>query len=134
MKIATEGWETVMAPRSAKTRYARVKEILSAAAKGSAADYGGIGRFWNLPLEKFKKVCVHGEPMIAPEAQPSCCSDGESRSRSARSGLIKGLRGEPPFDGGRFPRLPWGGKPVADVDIQFIADRIDDEHGQVITL
>jgi len=126
MKIATEGWETVMAPRSAKTRYARVKEILSAAAKGSAADYGGIGRFWNLPLEKFKKVCVHGEPMIAPEAQPSCCSDGESRSRSARSGLIKGLRGEPPFDGGRFPRLPWGGKPVADVDIQFIADWIDD--------
>src|SRR5712692_10636951 len=115
-----------MAPRSAKTRYARVKEILAAAAKGSAADYGGIGRFWNLPLEKFKKVYVHGEPMIEPEAEPSCCSDGESQSRSARSGLIKGLRGEPPFDGGRFPRLPWGGKPVGEAEIQFIADWIDD--------
>src|SRR6516164_62047 len=108
-----------MAARTVKTRYARVKEILAAAAKGSTADYGGVGRFWSLPLEKFKKVCIYGEPMIAAAAAPSCCSEGEARS--ARSGLIKGLRGAPPFDGGRFPRLPWGGQPVADVDIQFIA-------------
>src|SRR5262249_5602999 len=54
----------------------------------------------------------------------SCC--GEGGSRSAESGLIRGLRGDPPFDGKRFPPLPWGGKRVADVDIEFIADWIDD--------
>jgi tyrosinase len=113
-----------MAARTIKTRYARVKEILAAAAKDSTADYGGVGRFWSLPLEKFKKVRIYGESMIAADAAPSCCSEGEAPS--ARSGLIKGLRGAPPFDGGRFPRLPWGGQPVADVDIQFIADWIDD--------
>jgi tyrosinase len=115
-----------MAPNDVKTRYARVKDILAAAAKDSTADYGGIGQFWNLPLEKFIEVCVYDEHMIAPEVQPSCCSNHENQRRSARSGLIKGLRGEPPFDGGRFPRLPWGGKPVDEAEIQFIADWIDD--------
>ncbi len=47
-------------------------------------------------------------------------------SRSARSGLIRGLRGLAPFDGTRFPPLPWGGTRVADADIAFIADWIDD--------
>src|SRR6185369_11011634 len=42
------------------------------------------------------------------------------------SGLIQGLRGQPPFDGSRFPRLPWGGQPVADDDIRFISEWIDD--------
>src|SRR4029077_18519607 len=30
------------------------------------------------------------------------------------------------FDGRRFPPLPWGGTRVADADIAFIADWIDD--------
>jgi tyrosinase len=64
--------------------------------------------------------------MIAPAAEASCCGEG-GRSRSERSGLIQGLRGEPPFDGRRFPPLPWGGKRVADADIVFIADWIDDD-------
>jgi tyrosinase len=46
--------------------------------------------------------------------------------RGAASGLVRGLRGLPPFDGVQFPRLPWGGKPVAAADIQFIEDWIDD--------
>src|SRR6185312_3135110 len=44
---------------------------------------------------------------------------------SAASGLIKGLRGLPPFDGGQFPRLPWGGQPISEADIGFIAAWID---------
>jgi len=40
--------------------------------------------------------------------------------------LIKGLKGQPPFDGSQFPRLPWGGKPVAFDDIAFIEQWIDD--------
>ena len=62
--------------------------------------------------------------MIAPTStSPSCC---HSESRSATSGLIKGLRGQAPFDGGQYPPLPWGGKRVASADISFIADWIDD--------
>lgn len=105
------------------TRYARVKAILKAAAGGTSSDFGGAGRFWELSLADFKDARVFGAPVIAPEEPASCC---ESGSRSARSGLIKGLRGEAPFDGSRFPPLMWGGSRVAESDIQFIADWIDD--------
>ena len=36
------------------------------------------------------------------------------------------MRGEPPFDGSRFPPLLWGGARVSEDDIAFIADWIDD--------
>jgi hypothetical protein len=39
-----------MAEAERPTRYARVKEILNTTAGPSAADYGGVGRFWELPL------------------------------------------------------------------------------------
>ena len=35
------------------------------------------------------------------------------------------MRGEAPFDGGRFPPLPWGGRAVTPADIDRIADWID---------
>lgn len=108
----------------AKTRYAQVKDILDAAAQGSTADYGGAGKFWDGSLDDFKAASVFGVQMIAPEGQASCCGGG--KSRSAQSGLIKGLRGEAPFDGSRFPPFMWGGGSVADADIDFIADWIDD--------
>jgi len=111
-------------PRKSKTRYAQVRDILDAAAAGSTANYGGAGRFWERDLDDFMKVCVFDVRMIAPAAEASCCGGGETRS--AQSGLIKGLRGEPPFDNGRFPPLMWAGKRVADPDIEFIADWIDD--------
>jgi tyrosinase len=101
--------------------YGRVKAILEAAAGTSTSTYGGMGRFWNLDLESFKQARIFGIRLIAPE--PASCCGG---SRSADSGLIKGLRGEPPFDGERFPPLPWGGSRVAEADIAFIADWIDD--------
>lgn len=47
--------------------------------------------------------------------------------RSDRSGLIKGLRGQFPFDGTQFPPLLWQAqKPVSPADITFIAAWIDD--------
>jgi tyrosinase len=109
-----------------ESRYARVVAILDAAAADSKADYGGAGRFWDGDLDAFEKVSVYGVRMIAPAVEASCCGEGGGRSRSERSGLIQGLRGEPPFDGRRFPPLPWGGKQVDDTDIAFIADWIDD--------
>jgi len=110
------------------TRYARVKQILDKAARGSTSDYGGNPRFWQASLDELKVVCVYGVRMIAPESSGSSCGCGEGNgeSRSARSGLIQGLRGAPPFDGVRFPPLMWGGDRVGDDDVAFIADWIDD--------
>src|SRR6185503_15238088 len=41
------------------------------------------------------------------------------------SGLIKGLKGEFPFDGTQFPPLMWGGQRVSASDIIFIQSWID---------
>lgn len=109
-------------------RYQRVREILNAAAGDSPSDYGGIGRFWDGGAGVLESASIHGVRMIAPKTPSPCCGhSGEpgQYSRSSASGLIRGLKGEAPFDGGRFPRLPWGGKPVAEEDIDFIADWID---------
>ena len=120
-----------MAVTAGRTRYARVKEILDEAAGDSSADYGGVGRFWDLPIAELEEVHVHGVRMIAaPEdaAAPCCGHDDAARypGRGARSGLVRGLRGEAPFDGSRFPRLPWGGTPVPEEDAQFVSEWIDD--------
>src|SRR5712671_5255130 len=55
---------TVMANSSAlpgpESRYTRVKAILDAAANGSPSDYGGLGRFWDLPLQALIEAKVYG--------------------------------------------------------------------------
>src|SRR5580698_2907689 len=103
--------------------YARVKAILDDAAGASTADYGGAGRFWDNGAEALETADVYGVKMIAEAPAHACCAvDGE---RSKASGLIRGLRGEAPFDGGRFPRIPWGGSAVTPFDIDCIADWID---------
>ena len=117
-----------------ENRYARVKAILANAAGDSPSDYGGLGAFWELPLDELIEAKVFGLRLIAPAILMSCCDDGDSRS--AGSGLIRALRGAPPFDGSRFPPFMWGGNRVADPDIDFIADWIDDgcpadEHGRM---
>jgi len=143
--------ETPNAPQW--TRYQRVKAILNAAAGDANPSYQGYGKFWELPLPQLLEVVIYGVRMIAPaKAGPaakaplfalapaaSCChtppasgqpaapaASGKTPGRGAASGLIIGLRGQCPFDGTQFPRLPWDGKPVADADIQFIEDWIDD--------
>jgi tyrosinase len=115
------------------TRYEQVKQILNRAAAGGAVDYDGQGYFWHLPLPQFLEIEIYGVRMIAPPeaATPSCCQseavgDRAAAGRGARSGLIKGLRGQPPFDGTQYPPLPWGGQAVPEADITFISDWIDD--------
>lgn len=66
-----------------------------------------------------------GRPAV-PEDTPPTGGHGHSNHRSATSGLIMGLKGQAPFDGCRYPRLPWGGKEVPATQIQYIADWIDD--------
>lgn len=112
------------------TRYDRVVEILDRASAGSDTDYGGAGsRFW-YPLPNLLDASVYGVPMIAPEEEEKkeeacpCCPPAAGRGE--KSGLVRGLRGQSPFDGSRFPRLPWGGKTVAPDDVAFISDWIDD--------
>lgn len=134
------------------TRYEKVKAILDAAAGDSTADYHGWGRFWNLPYEDFLQVEVYGIRMIAEVPRPDlvgqtvdspeagtahlCCPTpaGETldglavvrAGRGAASGLIKGLRGEYPFNQDYFKPLPWGGTRVSPTDVDFISDWIDD--------
>lgn len=122
-----------MADSAKTTRYEQVKDILDRAAGDGAVDYDGLGRFWHLPLSQLLEVKVYGVRMIAsPEVAPSgCChsdnADGESSTtRSAKSGLVRGLRGEAPFDGTQYPPLPWGGQAVPDEEILFISEWIDD--------
>ncbi|MBL8230633.1 MAG: tyrosinase family protein, partial [Bryobacterales bacterium] len=114
----------------ATSRYQRFQQIMREAAGSSPADYGGLGPFWDLPLAKLVEASVHGLRLIAPAeaAKPTCChatNDGQ-QSRAERSALIQGLRAQPPFDGSRFPRLPWGGRAVSDDDVQMIAEWIND--------
>ncbi|HEY6924109.1 MAG TPA: tyrosinase family protein [Steroidobacteraceae bacterium] len=133
--------------------YERVRNILNQAAVGSTATYQGIGPLWNLPLVDFVKVEIYGVRMIAPApsgrapdqppnspgSKSGCCHTAEATSgtdgltptggapasRGAASGLVKGLKGEPPFNGDPFPRLPWGGRPVSTEDIAFIEQWIN---------
>jgi tyrosinase len=108
-----------------KNRFGRVTTILNDAAAGADTSvYGDAGRFWDLPCETFVKAKIFGVPLIAPVVQKSCCGGGERRS--GMSSLIRALRGEPPFDGGRFPPFMWGGERVSGPDIDFIAAWIDD--------
>jgi tyrosinase len=120
--------------------YQRVRQILNDASGDAHPSYQGYDRFWNLPHSELLEVVIYGVRMIAPAAgQPaasgggsSCCHGKNSCSaepqsgRGAASGLIKGLKGQPPFDGSQFPKLPWGGEPVAYADIAFIEQWIDD--------
>lgn len=121
---------------TASTRYERVRSILDAAAGPSTADYQGYGRFWHLPLGEFLLISIHGVRMIPPEslsagepvARHCHCPPNTAREpgRGAASGLIRGLRGEFPIDGEQFPPLRWGGTRVADPNIRFIEQWIDD--------
>ncbi len=128
------------------SRYQRVKAILNQAQGPITPSYQGYGRFWELPLNEFLAVTLYGVPLIAPPPQASpfapppavaggsCCHgsapaepapSSPGSGRGAASGLILGLRGQCPFDGTQFPRLPWDGQPVSGADIQLIQDWID---------
>lgn len=118
---------------AAGTRFEQVLQILRDAAGGRDEAFGGLP-LWEFSRGELLAARLYGVRLIAPPkeaaAASSCCSQhgaAEAGGRGARSGLVQGLRGEPPFDGSQLPRLPWGGSPVADEQIQFISDWIDDD-------
>ena len=122
------------------SRYDRFRAIMEAAASASTASYMSHPRFWNLRLPELRAFELYGVPMMrggdgtAPAAKPSSCCHGGCDEHAAGAspgngddaGLIKGLRGQYPFDGTQFPPLPWGGKRVSEADIAFIAQWITD--------
>jgi tyrosinase len=139
-----------MSQAATGTRWTRVQTLLRAAAAGSTSDYGDRPP-WEMPLRELLAAAVYGVRMIAPEqahaAPPVAAGCGcgcaapedaaEARAgtgerlprfpgRGAASGLVRGLRGQAPYDGSVFPRMPWGGRAVADDDIQLVSDWIDD--------
>lgn len=131
-----------MANATMATRWARVQEILDRAHTETPV-YAGARAFWR-DLDTLLAAELHGVRMVAPAqaaaaagcgcGSPGCGGGARSGAegtvkypgRGATSGLVKGLRGQPPFDGSRLPRLPWGGPRVAEDDIVFISDWIDD--------
>ncbi len=107
--------ETAAAPADAPFIHADVKAILDAAG----------GNLAGLSLDAFRASKLFDLPLI-PAVTTSCCGKSYAGERGAGSNLIRGLRGETPFDGTQFPRLPWGGTVVADEDIDRIAAWIDE--------
>jgi tyrosinase len=109
--------------------FEQVQEILRVAAGDRPEAYGGKP-LWQFTIQELLSSKLHGIPLIASDQVKSCCGSNGSteismKGRGAQSGLIKGLRGEAPFDGSQFPPLPWGGNPVLAQDTQFISDWID---------
>jgi tyrosinase len=130
---------------------------MDAAAGASTANYMNHPRFWNLPLPELRNFELYGIAMMRPggtsgaasappaAAPQSCCHSEDhchtaapASGGAAEAGLVRGLRGQFPFDGTQFPPLPWGGKRVAEADIVFIAQWIadgcpgaDEDHSRV---
>ncbi|MGH3882131.1 MAG: YCF48-related protein [Pseudonocardiaceae bacterium] len=96
-------------------RFQRVIQILDDAVGGPDVGIGAHGTFWRgKTRDEFVATKVFTEDLIAVGQGPT-------------SNLIKALRGEPPFDGSSFKRMPSGGLPrvLAD-DVGFIEQWIDD--------
>ncbi len=65
--------------------------------------------------------------MLSRRRRPDSGPDGAAAPGGAGSaGLVRGLRGQFPFDGTQFPPLPWGGTRVSEADIEFIRQWIAD--------
>lgn len=100
--------------------------IASAGSTGSAASAAASG----CPkMAAAAKSCCHADaaPISATASSVSSgAAPATSPGRGAASGLVKGLKGQFPFDGSQFPPLPWGGKTVSGDDIAFISQWIDD--------
>jgi tyrosinase len=100
-----------------------IQHLLEESASGNPAAYGGLS-LWTFTRDQLLAAELGGLPLISiAPPKKSCCSGAVC---AAVSSLLLGLRGEQPFDGSQFPRLPWGKAPMSDGDIQRIADWIAD--------
>jgi anaerobic selenocysteine-containing dehydrogenase len=92
--------------------FARVQQILDDAVGGPGAAIGAHGTFWRgATRDQFINMSVFGLKLIE-------LGDGNG------SNLVKALRGESPFDGSSFRRMPAGMGPVSVGMISEIADWI----------
>lgn len=110
-------------------RFELIRKILRDAADKKPSAYGGLP-LWELSRDALLEARLYGIQLIAPEDETapvsSCCAhESSGATRGDRSGLVRGFRGQPPFDGSQFPPLPWGGKPVPPDKIQLIKEWID---------
>lgn len=101
--------------------FQRVIDILDAAIGGPDVGIAGHGAFWRgLTRDEFVVHRVFNRDLLVV-------------GRGAESNLVKSLRGEAPFGsdlddpppGASIPRMPFGLPPVADDDIAFIEEWID---------
>ncbi|QEG30620.1 Oxygen-dependent dichlorochromopyrrolate synthase [Gemmata obscuriglobus] len=99
---------------SATIGFAQVVEILDQAVGGPAGAVGPPHRaFWRgLTRDQFVAHKVLGHSLVAV-------------GNGAGSALVKALKGEPPFDGSEFPRMPVGSPPVPGDRIARIEKWID---------
>jgi hypothetical protein len=96
-------------------RYERVIEILDNAVGGPAAQVGFHGAFWrNKTRDEFVAHVQFGQRLVV-------------LNDPASSALVRALKGEDPFDGNPFGRMPSGGNPpVPAEEIAFIEEWISD--------
>lgn len=96
-------------------RFSKVIAILDDSVGGSTSPAGPHGAFWrSISRDDFVVRSVFGLQLIEV-------------GNGAASNLVKALKGEVPFDGSNFNRMPAGGLvPVSDDDIKFIEAWIDD--------
>ena len=137
-------------------RFSEVITILNSIQGKTIPDYQGLKAFW-LCHETFLNAELYGQRMIASgpnddienSSASECCGAGVSSknsddcwpsgggrsgqngkkntSRSEQSGIIKGLRGQFPFDDSIFPSLLWDASRSATAsEISTIAAWIDD--------
>lgn len=105
------------------THYEHVQNILGTAAGGASPVHDGNGRFWEKTLAEFQTLTIYGQQLIA--------NAGPNRGRN--SALVKALKGEAPFDGTLFSRMPLGRAPVSPATIVWIEQWIDDDMPDVET-
>lgn len=94
-------------------KFKRIQYILEEATGSSNPVHSGQGRFWDTSIDEFKAKVIYGIKVI-------------EEKNGANSGLIKALKGEPPFGEGGMPRMPMNRPSVSDEDIAFIENWIDE--------
>lgn len=106
----------------ATSRFATIQQLLKNSAGGDPSAYGGLA-VWSFSHDQFLTTTLAGLPLVAPlTPKKSCCCS----SSPVASALLLGLRGEQPFDGTQYPRLPFGREPLPVHDIEMIAQWIAD--------
>src|SRR5580658_7692953 len=100
------------------SRFDRVRSLLEHAAAGAAPSFGGL-ELWSMSRDQFVTAKLLGLPLVAlRKPAHSCCGSSSSVTDGGGSALLDGLRGEGPFDGSQFPRLPWVRPPMAESEVR----------------